>query len=135
MRVRGSVAPNNAFTVEEQPDQPGYALIRFYENVGTYQEEQHGKTIHGFEYDEYHLLVADYDGLESDIMNTFEGYLAQAKLQEAEGKTIPDLKQQVADLELERAELTEKIGALEGQVTDAQMALCDVYELAMGGGS
>lgn len=56
------------------------------------------------------------------------GYLAQAKLHEAEGKTIPSLQQQVADLETDKAALTEKVTSLEGQVTDTQMALCDVYE-------
>lgn len=135
MRVRGSVAPPNAFTVEEQPDKPGFCLVRFYENVEPYQEEQHGKTIHGYEYDEYHLLVADYDGLGDDVLNNFDGYLAQAKLQEAETKTIPGLQQQVAELERDKAELAGKVGTLEAQVTDTQMALCDVYELAMGGGS
>lgn len=135
MRVRGSVAPNNAFTVGEQPNKPGYCMVRFYENVVPYEEEQHGKTIHGFEYDEYHLLVADYDGLVDDVLNNFAGYLAQAKLQEAEGKTIPELLEQIAGLERDKAELAGKVGTLEAQVTDAQMALCDVYELAMGGGS
>lgn len=135
MKVRGSVAPPNAFTLEEQPNKPGYCLIRFFENVQPYQEEQHGRTVNGFEYDEYHLEVADYDGLADDVLNNFDGLLTQAKLQEAQNKTIPDLQQQVADLERERDELNGKIGALEGQVTDAQMALCDVFELAMGGGS
>ncbi len=134
MRVRGSVAPSNAFTVEEQPNKPGFCLIRFFEDVQPYEEEgPHGKPITGFEYDEYHLEVADYDGLENDVLNGFDGYLAQAKLQEAEGKIIPALQTQVAALELEKAELTDKVINLEGQVTDTQMALCDVFELALGG--
>ncbi len=135
MRVRGSVAPSNAFTVEEQPNKPGFCLIRFFENVQPCEEERpHGKPFTGWEYDEYHLEVADYAGLEDDVLNNFDGLLAQAKLQEAEGKTIPDLRAQVAELEREKAELTGKVSALEGQVTDTQMALCDVYELATGGG-
>ena len=47
---------------------------------------------------------------------------------EEQGKTIPSLQQQVADLETDKAALTEKVTSLEGQVTDTQMALCDVYE-------
>ena len=49
-------------------------------------------------------------------------------MQEAEGQTIPTLKQQVADLEEEKATLVEKVGALENQMTYTQLALCDVYE-------
>lgn len=37
-----------------------------------------------------------YDGLSEDILGNYAGYLAQAKLHEAEGKTIPSLQQQVA---------------------------------------
>ena len=59
-----------------------------------------------------------YDGLSEDILGNYAGYLAQAKLHEAEGKTIPSLQQQVADLETDKAALTEKVTSLEGQVTD-----------------
>ena len=134
MRVKGSVAPNNAFTVEEQPNKPGFCMIRFYEGVEECHEEHHGRTVTVYEYDEYHLLVEAYDGLEDDILNNFEGYLAQAKLQEAEERA-GDLRQQVAELEREKTELASQVAALEAQITDAQMALCDVYELATGGGS
>lgn len=85
-------------------------------------------TVSGLQYDEYHLELEMYDGLSDDILSNYAGYLAQAKLHEAEGKTIPSLQQQVADLETDKAALTEKVTSLEGQVTDTQMALCDVYE-------
>lgn len=49
-----------------------------------------------------------YDGLSEDILGNYAGYLAQAKLHEAEGKTIPSLQQQVADLETDKAALTER---------------------------
>ena len=133
MRVRGDNAPSNAFTLEEQPKKPGFALVRFFENVQAFEETQGELTISGYEYDEYHLELPMYDGLADDILNSFDGYLAQAKLLEAEGKTIPTLQQQVADLEAEKAALDEKVATLETQVTDTQMALCDVYELALGG--
>lgn len=128
MRVRGDNAPSNAFTLEEQPKKPGFALVRFFENVQAFEETQGDLTISGHEYDEYHLELPLYDGLADDILNNFDGYLAQAKLQEAEGQTIPTLKQQVADLEEEKATLVEKVGALENQMTETQLALCDVYE-------
>ncbi len=128
MRVRGDLQPSNAFTLEEQPNNPGRVLARFYENVAPFTEKQGELTISGYEYDEYKLELDDYEGLEEDILNNFEGYLAQAKLVEAEQNTIPNLKDQVASLQKEKAELSDKVVSLEGQVTDAQMALCDVYE-------
>ena len=133
MRVRGDLQPSNAFSLEEQPKNPGYVLVRFYENVEPFEQVDGELTISGYEYDEYQMELADYDGLFDDILNNFDGYLAQAKLQEAEGKTIPTLQQQVADLEEEKAALNEKVVALEAQVTDTQLALCDVYELTLGG--
>ena len=36
-------------------------------------------------------------------------------------------------LAAENAALREKVSALEGQLTDTQMALCDVYEALLGG--
>lgn len=133
MRVRGDVQPSNAFTVEEQPKKPGFCLVRFFENPQEFSEEQGELTVSGWEYDEYHLEMADTGSLEEDVLNNFDGYLAQAKLLEAEGETIPNLKQQVADLENEKAALERKVTSLETQITDAQLALCDVYELALGG--
>ncbi len=73
------------------------------------------------------------DSLSFDILNSYDGYLAQAKLAEAEQKTIPDLLQQVTRLAQEKVELNGKVESLELQLTDTQMALCDVYELALGG--
>lgn len=135
MRVRGDFAPSNAFTLEEQPNKPGIALARFYENAQPFEEKREELTVSGWEYDEYHLELEMYDGLSEDILANFNGYLTQAKLNEAEGKTIPALQQQVSDLEADKAALTQKVNSLDGQVTDAQLALCDVYEqvLASGG--
>lgn len=128
MRVRGDNAPSNAFTLEEQPKKPGFFLVRFYENAQEFSETRDGLTIAGWEYDEYHLELEMYDGLSDDILSNYAGYLAQAKLHEAEGKTIPALQQQVADLETDKTALSEKVTSLEGQVTDTQLALCDVFE-------
>lgn len=101
-------------------------LSEFLKNRVALQRDE--LTISGWVYDEYHLELNMYDGLSEDILGNYAGYLAQAKLHEAEGKTIPSLQQQVADLETDKAALTEKVTSLEGQVTDTQMALCDVYE-------
>lgn len=133
MRVRGDLEPNNAFTLEDQPKKAGKVLARFFENVTPFEETDGDLTISGYEYDEYHLELDNYDSLFFDILNSYDGYLAQAKLAEAEQKTIPDLQQQVATLAQEKAELNGKVESLELQLTDTQMALCDVYELALGG--
>lgn len=119
MKVRGDLLPSGAFTLEEQPNHPDFVLVRFYENAHPFEETLDGLTSKGYEYDEYHLELENYGGLSDDIMSNYEGYLAQAKLAEAERETIPNLQQQVE--------------ALENQLTDTQMALCDVYEIAMGG--
>ncbi len=134
MRVRGDNAPSNAFTLEEQPNKPGFVLVRFFENPEEFTRQMDDLTIHGWEYDEYHLELEDRPGLDEDIFGNFDGFLAQAKLKEAEEKTIPALQQKAADLEADNAALTEKMTLLEGQLTDTQMALCDVYEMQMGGG-
>ena len=49
MKVRGDNAPANAFSLEEQPDKPGYCLVRFYENVAPFSETQGELTVSGFE--------------------------------------------------------------------------------------
>ena len=135
MRVRGDNAPSNAFSLEEQPNNPGVALVRFYENAEPFEEKRDELTISGWVYDEYHLELDMYDGLSEDILGNYDGYLAQAKLAEAEGRTIPMLKQQVSDLEADKTALTEKVTNLEEQVTDSQVALCEVYEIALSGAS
>lgn len=126
MKVRGDNAPANAFSLEEQPDKPGFCLVRFYENVAPFSETEGELTISGYEYDEYYLELPFYDGISDDILGNFDGYFAQAKLAEAETETIPKLKQQVSNLQSVNEGLTE-------QITQAQLALCDVYELVIGG--
>lgn len=42
-------------------------------------------------------------------------------------------KKTTAELQAENEELREQVATLEGQLTDTQMALCDVYELLVGG--
>lgn len=125
MKVRGDLPPSNAFSMEEQPKKPGYVLVRFYENVEPFEETQGDLTIKGYVYDEYHLELKDYDGLADDILNGFDNYLAQAKLEEAEGNTIPNLQQRVADLEEQNA-------ALQEQVAQQDDALIELYEMNGG---
>ena len=82
MRVRGDVQPSNAFTLEEQPKKPGYYLVRFFENAQEFSEEKEGLTVSGWEYDEYHLELADTGSLEEDVLNNYDALLEQATLLE-----------------------------------------------------
>ena len=86
MRVRGDVQPSNAFTLEEQPKKPGYYLVRFFENAQEFSEEQGELTVSGWEYDEYHLELADTGSLEEDVLNNYDALLEQAKAAEAENE-------------------------------------------------
>lgn len=49
--------------------------------------------------------------------------------------SVKELRKQKtrAELQKENELLQEKVETLEGQLTDTQMALCDVYELLEGG--
>lgn len=87
MKHRGDNAPPS-FSVEEQPNKPGFVLARFYENVEPFSETVEETTISGYQYDEYYLELADYDGLESDIQTNLPSYLIQARAQ-AEQDAFP----------------------------------------------
>lgn len=109
MRVRGDVQPSNAFTVEEQPKKPGFCLVRFFENPQEFSEEQGELTVSGWEYDEYHLEMADTGSLEEDVLNNYDALLEHAKAAEAEaeGGGSDDLEERVAAMETGKADKDE----------------------------
>lgn len=98
MRVRGDNAPSNAFTLEEQPKKPCFFLVRFYENAQEFSETRDGLTITGWEYDEYHLELADTGSLSEDVLANFDTLLAQAKAAETPAEQ-GDLESRVTTLE------------------------------------
>lgn len=98
MRVRGDNVPSNAFTLEEQPKKPGFFLVRFYENAQEFSETRDGLTITGWEYDEYHLELADTGSLSEDVLANFDTLLAQAKAAETPAEQ-GDLESRVTTLE------------------------------------
>ena len=98
MRVRGDNAPSNAFTLEEQPKKPGFFLVRFYENAQEFSETRDGLTITGWEYDEYHLELADTGSLSEGVLANFDTLLAQAKAAETPAEQ-GDLESRVTTLE------------------------------------
>ena len=105
MKVRGDLAPSAAFTLEKQPKNPGFSLARFYENVRPFEETTGDQTMSGFEYDEYHLELADTGNLQDDIFNNYDYYMGVAKLQELvpedDGDVgLEEVKEHVANLTL-----------------------------------
>lgn len=98
MRVRGDNAPSNAFSLEEQPNKPGVALVRFYENAEPFEEKRDELTISGWVYDEYHLELADTGSLSEDVLANFDTLLAQAKAAETPAEQ-GDLESRVTTLE------------------------------------
>lgn len=96
MRVRGDLQPSNAFTLEAQPKNPGFVLVRFFENVKPFEEKNDELTVSGYEYDEYHLELPDAPGIQDDVLNNFDRYIAEAKEREkpsAHGLKLVELKQ------------------------------------------
>lgn len=74
MIVHGDNKPE-IFTVEKQPQHHGYCLVRFYENAEPYEAE--GYT--GWQYDEYHLELADRPDLREYIQNHYNELFQEAK--------------------------------------------------------
>lgn len=60
--------------------------MRFFENAQEFSEEKEGLTVSGWEYDEYHLELADTGSLEEDVLNNYDALLEQAKAAEAENE-------------------------------------------------
>ena len=89
MKVRGETAPVTAFTLEAIPKKPGKCLIRFYENAEAYEEN-------GWEWDEYHLEMPAYPGLENDVEANYEMLMRQAKAVEEQNNAIPMLQNEQA---------------------------------------
>lgn len=48
-------------------------------------------------------------------------------------KDLHERKKSLEELTAENKELRERVQATEAQLTDTQLALCDVYEALMGG--
>ena len=48
-------------------------------------------------------------------------------------KDLPNRQKSIEELTQENEELRQKVTAAETQLTDTQLALCEVYELILGG--
>jgi len=114
MKVRGDNAPSNAFTLEEQPKKPGVYLVRFYENAQEFTETQGELTTSGWEYDEYHLELADTGNLQEDVLTNYDALLLQAKTAELGAE------------EAEKAPLQKKLEEISDACHEAIVAGCTV---------
>ena len=100
MRIRGDLKPHSKFTIEPQPNNEGFYLARFFENIVPIKEETEMGVWEGYEYDEYTLELFDTGNLQEDIENNFESYLMSAK----KGKP-PIIEPRVENLESTTDEL------------------------------
>ncbi len=80
MKVKGSKAPVNAFSLVPRPKKPGYVQVRFYENVAPYErKDEEGEIDKGYQYDMFVLEMPEAPDLEQKILDGYDIYLAQAK--------------------------------------------------------
>ena len=137
MRVRGDNAPSNAFSLEEQPNKPGIALVRFYENAEPFEEKRDELTISGWVYDEYHLELNMYDGLSEDILGNYAGYLdkrEEAEKPESTARSAPPQKKSAVQTNAPKKKFTygeqreydtieDDIAALETQIAGIEQQM------------
>ena len=71
MRVQGMVDPGR-FTVEPIPG-TSKSLVRLFQNVTPCEKED----FKGFEYDEYHVEVETWDGVEQNVLENYDEFLKQ----------------------------------------------------------
>lgn len=94
MRVRGDIKPATPFSLEPIPKKPGKMLCRFYQNARKYTETTDGVTVIGWQWDEYHLELPDYPGLEADVTANSAALLEQAVHIEKEANRVEDLEEE-----------------------------------------
>jgi len=89
MKVRGNQAPpEEGYSIHDQPDKPGYAWVRFYENAVEVEEVidwengldgEIGEVYKFWEYDEYSLIVPKTPNLAEEIEADYDNWLLTAK--------------------------------------------------------
>ncbi len=117
MRVKGDVKPTNKFTIEPQPQKPGFILVRFFENPHENLIETEDSSYIEWEYDEYHLELLDLGNMTADIESGYANYLTQAKGNEPvySSVEIKDIKKQLAQLQEESSKLCSTYSTIESE--------------------
>lgn len=73
MKVQGMVNPGG-FSVEQIPE-TNKSLIRLFQNVETFKDAD----FEGFRYDEYHVEVETWDGIEENVRENYAEFLKKGK--------------------------------------------------------
>lgn len=102
MKARGTVDPGK-FSIEKLQNKPGLVTVRFYEGARPYEETVNGTTFTGWEYNEYHMTLRDLPGLEADILDMYDTYLDQAKLQDIRNREYDPIQNMEQQEKLEQA--------------------------------
>jgi len=76
MKVKGNLSPK-PLNIEHHPLHKGCVNVRLCENVVEIPTENHETTL--YEYDEYSLVVAYYDGIQHDIESNLDNWFITAK--------------------------------------------------------
>ena len=97
MRVHGTQAPEGAYNTGLCPKRIGYVCVRFYENASQTGEN-------AWEWDEYHLELPEYGGLDDDIVANLSVYKAEAKAIEDDARRAENTEE-VADMAYVNSEL------------------------------
>jgi len=103
MRVTGDKMPSNTFSIEQRSNHSGYVLVRFYENAKPYTKETEFGTMKDWVYDEYVLELQNTATLKEDIINRYDFYMQQAKLQELAKQPFNPIEYQQQVIKSERA--------------------------------
>lgn len=73
MKVYANAAPKKDFSVEAHPQKPGYAQVRFFENI------KESDNAAGWEYDEYVVVVRDSPDLSANIKKNKDAWHQSAR--------------------------------------------------------
>ena len=94
MRVTGSIQPEQ-LRLEPDPQKEGFYLIRLTENVKARNDAEGA----GYEYDEYVMSVKYYDGIQHDIQENIEEWLATGRSLECSenASTVCDMRETIAE--------------------------------------
>ena len=117
MKVKGSKAPSGAYNIEPQPNKPGYMMVRFYENVEEYTDDD----FTGWQWDEYSVLVLNRDGLAAEVESNLAFWVQLAK--DAEASAIEREARRI-EHEQKEAALVPDVDNLKG-ITNALLGVTD----------
>lgn len=118
MKVQGMTNPGR-FTVERIPGTKR-SLVRLFQNVTSVETED----FKGYEYDEYHVEVEDWDGVARNVNDNYDEFLKKGieneidKSNEGLFKTQEELRQDVADADEINVDQEYRLTLLELGMTD-----------------